>query len=118
MLATNQRLVVSQACQVKKHLDDMVEKEKKEASEEGHEAPASGFCNRNPTGGRFSSFYLPLQKFVRNFVEVMMKKNPCSLASATSVGHWASGVGVGSFWLKGVANPGDVDGSCYEKIPM
>ena len=31
--------VFPKPCQVKKHLDDMVEKEKKEASDEGHEAP-------------------------------------------------------------------------------
>lgn len=57
----------------------MVEKEKKEASDEGHEAPASPVLeNEIP---KVKSF----KKRSRNFVEVMMKKNPCSLASATSV---------------------------------
>lgn len=95
--------VFPKPCQVKKHLDDMVEKEKKEASDEGHEAPRPlrFWFHRNPKGEI-------LQKSVQELCRGHDEKEPLQPGFRNVrcvVGHWAFGVGVGSFWLKGVANP-------------
>lgn len=87
----------------------MVEKEKKEASDEGHEAPRPlrFWFHRNPKGEI-------LQKSVQELCRGHDEKEPLQPGFRNVVGPR----GLGRFGWRELLILGDVDGSCYERILM
>lgn len=97
-VGTTNHLVVSQPCQVKKHLDDMVEKEKK--SEDENEAPPvlhPGFFTNEKNGGSNDeipkvdgSFYLPPPTIRQELCRGHDEKEPLQPAMHRLLGLWGS----------------------------